>query len=112
MLRSKAPSSLRSAGAVHDDSGDHMLAMQSLPFGFQAATNRPMKKLLLGSLLAAFASVSAVQAGEDTTKAKAAAPTVKAASSCEAKSGCCADKAVVAKKADVSVRGATLLVRK
>jgi len=63
-----------------------------------------MKKLLLCSIVAAFASVTAVQAGESSDKAK---------SSCSesAKSSCCASKAV-AKKADTSVRGATLLVRR
>ena len=63
-----------------------------------------MKKLLLCSIVAAFASVTAAQAGEGTDKAK---------SSCSesAKSSCCASKAV-AKKADTSVRGATLLVRR
>lgn len=55
-----------------------------------------MKKLLLCSIVAAFACVSAVQAGEECAKAK---------------STCCPSKAVV-KKADASVRGATLLVRK
>ena len=57
-----------------------------------------MKKILVLSILAAFAFVSAVQAGEaccDKTKAKAAA----------------CSKAT-AKKADTSVKGATLLVRK
>jgi hypothetical protein len=70
-----------------------------------------MKKLLLGSILAIFACVSTLQAGEDSTKAKAVS-TVKAASTCEAKGGCCADKTVMVKKADTSVRGATLLVRR
>jgi hypothetical protein len=57
-----------------------------------------MKKLLLCSVLAAFACVSAVQAGEECAKAK---------------STCCSAKAkAVVKKADVSVRGATLLVRR
>ena len=72
---------------------------------FNWIQNSTMKKFLLGSILAAFACVSAVQAGEDCNKAKAAACTDKA------KSACCAGKAV-AKKADTSVRGATLLVRK
>ena len=63
-----------------------------------------MKKFILCSALAAFTCVIAVQAGETCDKNKAA---------CAAKttSACGADK-VAAKKADVSVRGATLLVRK
>jgi hypothetical protein len=64
----------------------------------------PMKKLLFLSTMCAFASVSAVQAGESSDKAKPSC-------SDSAKSSCCATKAT-AKKADVSVRGATLLVRR
>jgi hypothetical protein len=65
-----------------------------------------MKTFLTALILAAFACVNAAQAGENCDKAKA---------------GCCADKAKAAccekgekqaRKADVSVRGATLLVRK
>lgn len=63
-----------------------------------------MKTIILCSALALFACVTAVKAGETCDKNKTA---------CAAKSAssCCADKAV-AKKADLSVRGATLLVRK
>jgi hypothetical protein len=63
-----------------------------------------MKKLLLCSLIAAFASVTAVQAGESSDKGKGTCADA-------AKSSCCAGK-VAARKADVSVRGATLLVRR
>jgi len=63
-----------------------------------------MKKLLLCSIVAAFASVTAVQAGESTDKSKATCAD-------SAKTSCCASKAV-AKKADTSIRGATLLVRR
>jgi hypothetical protein len=63
-----------------------------------------MKKLLVLSLMAAFACVTAVQAGEKKdTKAQA--------STCEAKSTCCAAAAKkVTKKADTSVKGASLLL--
>ena len=71
-----------------------------------------MKKFLLGSILAAFACATAVQAGDASTKAKAAACPDTVKSACAAKTACCSEKAVVAKKADTSVRGATLLVRK
>jgi hypothetical protein len=81
-------------------------------FGFKALKTNLMKKLLLGSFLAAFASLTSVQAGDAATKAKAAACPEAAKSACATKSACCADKAAVAKKADTSVRGATLLVRK
>ena len=70
-----------------------------------------MKKFLLCSTLAAFACVAAVQAGEDCDKSKAAC-TDKAKSACAAKSACCTTTKTVVKKADVSVKGATLLVRK
>ena len=65
-----------------------------------------MKTFLVASLLAAFACVSAVQAGEDC-QAKA----------CAAKTGCCAEqacaKAALAKaRAQASEKGATLLVKR
>ena len=55
-----------------------------------------MKKILILSVLAAFACVSAVQAGE----------------SCCSKTKAAACSKATAKKADTSVKGATLLVRK
>jgi hypothetical protein len=58
-----------------------------------------MKKILLCSVLAAFACASAVQAGE------------KCASTCSASKATTCSKAT-AKKSDGSVKGAQLLVRK
>ena len=69
-----------------------------------------MKKLLLASTLTVFAYLSAVQAGENCDKNKASC-TGKDAATCAAKSACCAEKTMV-KKADTSVKGATLLVRR
>lgn len=66
-----------------------------------------MNKLFFCLIVAAFASLGPVQAGECCDKNKAAS----AGKDCNAKSACCAGKAV-AKKADVSVKGATLLVRR
>jgi hypothetical protein len=69
-----------------------------------------MKKLVLSLALVAFAAVS-IQAGE-TKKAEAACCADKA--KVVAKAGC-ADKccdAKLAKKIDMSVKGATLLVQK
>jgi len=65
-----------------------------------------MKRFILASIVAAFASVSAVQAGEDCDKAKAAC-----ADKAKVVSACCTKEAkakVVAKKAPE--KGATLLV--
>jgi hypothetical protein len=66
-----------------------------------------MKKLLLASLVAAFACVSAVQAGEDCNKA------------CAAKTACCAEKSACAKaaalakaRAQAAEKGAWLLVKR
>lgn len=63
-----------------------------------------MKKLLVLSILAAFACVTAVQAGENCAdKSKA--------SDCSAsKAACCSSAKKVAKKADSSVKGAALLM--
>lgn len=80
-----------------------------------------MKKLLVLSVVAAFACVSAVQAGEDcAAKAKAAACADKSkASDCSASKGtdcsaskaaCCASAKKVTKKVDPSVKGASLLL--
>jgi hypothetical protein len=72
-----------------------------------------MKKLLFLSVVAAFACVSAVQAGEDcAAKAKAAACADKSkASDCSAgKDACCASAKKVTKKVDTSVKGASLLL--
>ena len=66
-----------------------------------------MKKFLVLSLMAAFACVTAVQAGEDcAAKSKA--------SDCSAgKAACCSSAKKVTKKVDSSVKGASqLLVRK
>ncbi len=65
-----------------------------------------MKTLLTALTLAVFACVNAAQAGESCDKAKAGCCAEKA------KAACCEKDAKQAKKADVSVRGATLLVRK
>lgn len=66
-----------------------------------------MKKLLVLSLLAAFACVTAVQAGEsccDKSKASACS---------DSKAACCSSTKKVTKKVDSSVKGASqLLVRK
>ena len=61
-----------------------------------------MKKLLLCAFVVALSW--AVQAGDDK-----AASNTQAKSCCAEKSSCCAK---VAKKADTSVKGATLLVRR
>jgi hypothetical protein len=60
-----------------------------------------MKKLLVLSIVAAFACVTAVQAGESSTKASTCS---------ESKTACCASAKKVTKKADTSVKGATLLM--
>ena len=65
-----------------------------------------MKSLLTVLTLAAFACVNAAQAGESCDKAKTGCCADKA------KAACCEKGAKQAKKADVSVKGATLLVRK
>lgn len=83
-----------------------------------------MKKLLLCSVLAAFACISAVQAGEDKAcadKAKACPAQAKvcseAAKTCSEKakaadcSACCSKKAVT-KKADSTAKGASQLIAK
>jgi hypothetical protein len=79
-------------------------------FTEQTAINKTiMKKLALCLTLAAFAFIPALQAGDAKT--------------CDsAKSGCCADKAKtagdaccakkLAKKVDVNIKGATLLVQR
>jgi len=66
-----------------------------------------MKKLLLCSVLAAFASVTALQAGE-------AKPCDQAKASCseQAKSSCCSKALAMKKKTDMEVKGATLLVKR
>ena len=81
-----------------------------------------MKTLLAASLVATFAFVASVQAGDNVEKKKAAASPDQAKSDCAAKASSCADKTAscaekvaccaekVAKKADVSVKGATLLL--
>ena len=71
-----------------------------------------MKRLILTSIVAAFACVSAVQAGENTDKSKAACDD-KAKSGCAA-SACCA-KETKAKARVVSKtlpKGAMLLVQR
>jgi len=73
-----------------------------------------MKKLLVCLTVAAFACVSAVQAGEgkacDQSKA-ACAEVAKAKSSCaSACATACSGAKVAKKKVDLSVKGATLLV--
>ena len=70
-----------------------------------------MKKLTVCLMLAAFALVSTVQAGEKTEKAKATC-TEEVKASCATQTACCA-KASGAKTAKVrhSMRGATLLAR-
>lgn len=77
-----------------------------------------MKKLLLCSVVAAFACVSAVQAGEDKTcadKAKACPAQAKVCSeTAKAKaadcSACCSKKGVT--KADSTAKGASQLIAK
>jgi len=67
-----------------------------------------MKKLLILSVVAAFACVNAVLAGENNANKSQA-------STCSESKTCCASaKKVtkVTKKADTSVKGATLLVRR
>jgi len=69
-----------------------------------------MKKLLLCSVVAAFACVSAVQAGEDKAcpaQAKTCSEKAKA-TDCSA---CCTKKAVT-KKADSTAKGASQLIAK
>jgi hypothetical protein len=63
-----------------------------------------MKKLLVLSLLAAFACVTAVQAGETS------ADKSKASTCSESKTACCASAKKVTKKVDPSVKGASLLM--
>ena len=84
---------------------------------------RTMKKLLLSTIIAAFACVSAVQAGEncnaktcpDAAKAKGTVCSEQA-KGCPESGGCCAEKAKAAgltkAKADASVKGATKLLAK
>jgi hypothetical protein len=62
-----------------------------------------MKKLFFCSILTAFVCITAAQAGENCCD--------KTKTACASKSSCCAEKPV-AKKADISVKGATLLVRR
>ena len=85
-----------------------------------------MKKILLSTIVAAFACVSAVQAGEncntkacpDAAKAKGTvcSDAAKAkGTDCSESKGCCADKAkaeLTKAKADASVKGATKLLAK
>ena len=64
-----------------------------------------MKKLLVLSLLAAFACVTAVQAGENSAdKSKASDCSASKASTC------CPSAKKVTKKVDTSVKGASLLM--
>lgn len=70
-----------------------------------------MKRLIVCLALVAFASVSALQAGESKEKNKAAcAEQAKAA--CQGKSACCEKKVAFKKTYDPSVKGAMLLVKK
>ena len=74
-----------------------------------------MKKLLILSILAAFACVTAVQAGENSAdKSKAATcPDSKASTCSDSKAACCSSAKKVTKKVDSSVKGASqLMVRK
>ncbi|HXJ59217.1 MAG TPA: hypothetical protein VNU68_21365 [Verrucomicrobiae bacterium] len=74
-----------------------------------------MKTLLLAFVAATFAFAGSLQAGDNADKAKAASSCSDQAKGCCAKDACCAAKAGAAKaarKADVSVKGATLLVRR
>ena len=72
-----------------------------------------MKKLFLCAFIVAV--TCAVQAG-DNAKAATTACAEQTKGCCEEKTSCCATakvaKAKVAKKADTSVKGATLLVRR
>ncbi len=74
-----------------------------------------MKKIILSTIIAAFACVSAVQAGENcNTKACPLAAKAKG-TDCSASKVCCADKAkaeLTKAKADASVKGATKLLAK
>ena len=74
-----------------------------------------MKKILLSTIVAAFAFVSAVQAGENcNTKTCPHAAKAKGTDCSEAK-GCCAEKAkaeLTKARADASVKGATKLLAK
>ena len=81
-----------------------------------------MKKIILSTIVAAFAFVSAVQAGEncntktcsDATKACPATAKAKGTDCSEAKT-CCASKAkaeLTKAKLDASVKGATKLLAK
>ena len=63
-----------------------------------------MKKLLVLSILAAFACVTAVQAGENS------ADKGKAATCSDGKAACCSSAKKVTKKVDTSVKGASLLL--
>ena len=84
--------------------------------------NSHMKTLLVASIIAAFSLVASVQADDKpkaaTTKSASVTTSAEQAkSSCAEKSGCCAEKTSCcaekpARKADVSVKGATLLVRR
>ena len=66
-----------------------------------------MKKMLILSILAAFACVTAVQAGENCCDKS------KASTCSDRKAACCSSTKQVTKKVDTSVKGASqLLVRK
>jgi hypothetical protein len=66
-----------------------------------------MKKLIVLSILAAFACVTAVQAGENCCDKS------KASTCSDSKTSCCSSAKKVTKKVDTSVKGASqLLVRK
>ena len=66
-----------------------------------------MKKLLALSVLAAFACITAVQAGESCCDKS------KASTCSDSKAACCSSTKKVTKKVDTSVKGASqLLVRK
>lgn len=66
-----------------------------------------MKKLLVLSILAAFACVTAVQAGESSTDKN------KTSTCSDSKAACCSSAKQVTKKVDSSVKGASqLMVRR
>jgi hypothetical protein len=75
----------------------------------------PMKRLILTSMVAAFACVCAVQAGENTDKTKAAC---NDKSKAEQTKGCCAESACCAKETKARIvskappKGAMLLVQR
>ena len=74
-----------------------------------------MKKLLVYLTVAAFATISSLQAGDCCSKDKAACST-EAKTACSAKtaakSSSCSTGKVAKKNVDPSVKGATLLVRR